>query len=438
VTDTALVGRLLRVYHRHGVPPAVVRRLGGSAAGQEVSYLVAPGPGRGGQAPQAALVVRACRADAPVPVQFRGPFSATPLDWLLGRAATLEYLAAAGYPAPRLVPTHSGDPVGLDGVWLTLATSYLPGRPLRPTLPELRLLGEALGRLHALPVPGAGGPVPGPGAGGPEPGTGRPAPGHAAWDPVAAIPMTLDRLDRVAGLVPPDWRDLHGLFRETVLAVQRRLAELPRGLVHGDAWPGNAVQNVPGQLTLVDWETGGVGLPVLDLGYGLIESLLDVPGGAAGAGDLQPPDTAPPAAVASATTEFPATESPATGSAAAGSAAAGSAAAPGTAAAGTAAAGTAAPSWLVQPDPDRIAAVASGYTAQRVLTSAEGDLLLPAIRFAAAYLGAIHFEQTLLDGVRGPSMDARLTRLRNRLDVSAAVARLATPWLAGPAGRQAR
>jgi Ser/Thr protein kinase RdoA (MazF antagonist) len=94
--------------------------------------------------------------------------------------------------------------------------------------------------------------------------------------------------------------------------------------------------------------------------------------------------------------------------------------------------GTVAPSWLVRPDPDRIAAVASGYTAQRVLTSAERDLLLPAIRFAAAYLGAIHFEQALLDGVRGPSMDARLARLRNRLDVSAAVARLAAPWLAGP------
>ncbi len=390
MTDTAVVGRLLRAYHLRGVPPGAIRRLSGSPAGLAVSYLVAPGPGP-------ALLVRACRADAPVPAQFRGPFSATALDWLVGRAATLEFLAAAGYPAPRLVPTHTGDPVGLDGAWLTLATSYVTGRPLRPTLAELRLLGEALGRLHALPVPE---PRPSTSStvsiasavtSGSQAPAAMPAPGHAAWDPVAAIPATLDRLDRVAALVPPEWLALHGLFRETVLAVRRRLAELPRGVVHGDAWPGNAVQAVPGQLALIDWETGGVGLPVLDLGYCLIESLLDVPAGAApadGAEDVLPPDMDPPGA-------------------------------PGPA------------RWLVEPEESRITAVASGYAAWRVLSPAEHDLLLPAIRFAVAYLGAIHFEQALLDGVRGPSMDARLARLRNRLDVSAAVARLASPPLAG-------
>jgi Ser/Thr protein kinase RdoA (MazF antagonist) len=399
VTETAVVGRLLRAYHLRGVPPAAIRRLSGSPAGVAVSYLVAPEPGP-------ALLIRACRADAPVPPQFRGPFSPTVLDWLLGRAATLEFLAAAEYPAPRLVLTHTGDPVGVDGAWLTLATSHVTGRPLQPTLAELRLLGEALGRLHMVPVPG---PERGPGSGpepGPEPG---PGPGHAAWDPVAAIPGTLERLDRVAALVPPGWRSLYDRFRETVLAVQQRLAELPRGLVHGDAWPGSAVQAVPGQLTLIDWETGGVGLPVLDLGYCLIESLLDVPPGtaaAAGAEDVLPPDMDPPGA-----------SGPASVSGAAGTAE------------GRPASGPA--RWLVEPEESRIAAVASGYAAWRRLSPAEHALLLPAIRFAAAYLGAIHFEQALLDGVRGPSMDARLARLRNRLDVSAAVAQLASPPLTG-------
>jgi Ser/Thr protein kinase RdoA (MazF antagonist) len=305
----------------------------------------------------------------------------------MARAATLECVAAHEYPAPRLIPTHAGDPVGLDGAWLTLATSYVEGAVLRPTLGELRRLGESLGRLHALPVAlppagaGPGGPGAGAGDGWPAAGAwggglapgggllaaggGGLAPGHAAWHPAAAIPAALDRLDRVASLVPDDWRPLHGQFRAAVLAVAQRLGDLPLGVVHGDAWPGNAVQSGPGGVTLIGWETGGAGLPVLDLGHCLIESLLDVP------------------------------------------------------------------QRGVRPDEDRIAAVASGYSAQRLLTRAERDVLLPAIRFATACAGAIHLEQALLEGVLGASMDARWARLRNRIEVSEAVARLASPHLPG-------
>ena len=414
MTDAAVVGRLLRAYHLRGVAAAAVRRLSGSVHGEAVSYLIAP-PDR------PALVLRACRADAPVPVQFRGPFSLTPLDWLMARAATLECLAAHEYPAPRLIPTHAGDPVGLDGAWLTLATSYVEGAVLRPTLGELRLLGESLGRLHELAVPvaglgreggaGAGGGGPWPGGGAPGPGGGVPGPGHAAWHPAAAVPATLHRLDRVAALVPDDWRSLHGQFRDAVLAIQQRLEELPLGTVHGDAWPGNAVQAGPFGVSLIGWETGGAGLPVLDLGHCLIECLLDVPQRGVLPSGVLPPDAVPP------------------GAGAAGVGGAGAAGSAGDAA--SAGAGEAA--WLVQPDQGRIAAVASGYSSWRTLWPAERDVLLPAIRFAAAYIGAIHLEQALLDGVRSESMDARWARLRNRIEVSEAVARLASPHLAaGP------
>ena len=252
------------------------------------------------------------------------------------------------------------------------------------------------------------------------PGGGGPAPGHAAWHPAAAIPAALDRLDRVASLVPGDWRPLHGQFRDAVLAIQQRLGELPLGAVHGDAWPGNAVQAGPGGVTLIDWETGGAGLPVLDLGHCLIESLLDVPQRGVLPPSVLPPDAAPPSAGAAGG----AGAAEAAGSSERGSGAAG-------AVNGTGAAGAGEAQWLVQPDEDRIAAVASGYSSWRTLWPAERDLLLPAVRFAAACIGAIHLEQALLDGVRGESMDARWARLRNRIEVSEAVARLALPHLAG-------
>ncbi len=63
--------------------------------------------------------------------------------------------------------------------------------------------------------------------------------------------------------------------------------------------------------------------------------------------------------------------------------------------------------------------------------AAERALLPVAVRFGACYVGAIHLHQALAEGVRGASMEARLERLRNRVSVSEAVARLAVPHLVG-------
>src|SRR5262249_48864943 len=149
--------------------------------------------------------------------------------------------AARGYPAPRLVPERTGDPVGVAGPWLTLASTFVPGRA--PARAQLGLLGAALGRLHALPVPRA-----------------EPMPGLASWHPAAAIPAALGRLHAVAALLPGEWRPLHEQFRATLLAVQRAVPGLPGAVVHGDAWPANAVVLPDGQAALIDWENGGLGL----------------------------------------------------------------------------------------------------------------------------------------------------------------------------------
>ena len=147
-------------------------------------------------------------------------------------------------------------------------------------------------------------------------------------------------------------------------------------MVHGDAWaatrcrppgggwPGEAG---PAEVILIDWECGGLGVPVLDFGNCLLEGLLDA----------VPPDAGPAA-------------------------------------------------WNVQPGrgPDR-GGGGGIREPRRALSAGERAVLLPAIRFGAAYVGAIHFEQALAEGVRGAAMDARLERLRNRLAVSETVARLA-------------
>jgi Ser/Thr protein kinase RdoA (MazF antagonist) len=172
----------------------------------------------------------------------------------------------------------------------------------------------------------------------------------------AAFLRTAAEVRRAADLVPAD----------LVPADLVPAGLVPAGLVHGDARAGNAVQTAPRQVTLIDWEAAGLGLPVLDLGNCLAECHLDA---------SLPPDR--PEA------------------------------------------------WLVQPGEQRIAAVARGYSRFRALSPAERELLPDAVRFGAAFVGAIHVEAALTGGASGPSMDARLARLRSRLAVSDEVAGLA-------------
>jgi Ser/Thr protein kinase RdoA (MazF antagonist) len=340
VTDAALVGRILREYR---LDPASVRRYRGSVSGTEVGYRIRLPDG-------GVVLVRAYRCDVLLAPHFRGSGTESVTDWLQGRAATLEWLAARGYPAPRVVATREGDPIGVAGAWLTWATTDVPGRALLPGGERSGLLGEALGRLHAL----------GPAAG----------VGLASWHPAAAVPAALGRLDAVALMLPGEWRALHAQFRSALLAVRDASGRLPMAVVHGDAWPGNAVVTAAGEVVLIDWENGGLGLPVVDLGYCLLECHLDA----------GPPAGAPQA-------------------------------------------------WHISPDPGRIAAVLDGYARWRRLDDAERAILADGIRFAAAYIGTIHFEQALLGGVASPAMDARLGRLHNRIAVSQAVADLAARHL---------
>jgi Ser/Thr protein kinase RdoA (MazF antagonist) len=350
VTDAAVVGRILREYHEAGIKPAGIRRLAGSVRGSRVTYHLGSPAGSG-------LVVRALRTDVPLAGQFGGATMAA-TDWLCGRAAILRWLEDRAYPAPRVIRTHSGSLVGLAGVWATLATTYVTGTPLRPDTGQLRLLGEALGRLHALDASTFADGMSAVGS--------VAAVERALWHPETAIPAALGRLQAVASLVPADQRPLLEQLRAVLLEVQRRASLLPTTVVHGDPWPGNAIHTARDEVTLIDWENAGLGVPLLDLGYCLLECR---------------PDAGPPGDQPSAR--------------------------------------------HIRPDEDRIAAVAAGYSRYRRLQPAERDLLPDGMRFPAAFAGAIHFEQALIGGMRGARMDARLERLRNRLTVSDAVAELA-------------
>ena len=345
MTDVAVIGRLLDEYHERSVSPASIEILAGSEHESRISYKLTLTDG-------SAQILRAYRAEGTVPVEMRGPFTETVLDWLAGRARTLAVLATAGYEAPRPVLTRTGELIAVAGPWLAWATSYVPGAVLTPTLDQLRALGETLGRLHRVIAGGRG-------------------PSLAPRHPAVAVPMILSRLDAVADKVPGEWAGMCEAFRQTAIAVESAAPAMPETAVHGDAWARNAVDApAGGPVTLIDWEMGGLGLAVLDLGNCLMECHLN-----SAAPALDPE------------------------------------------------------AWLIAPDEDRIAATASGYASTRTLSAAELALLPYAVRFATTVVGAIHVELALAEGVSGPTMDARLARLENRLEIADEVAALAVPYL---------
>jgi aminoglycoside phosphotransferase (APT) family kinase protein len=73
------------------------------------------------------------------------------------------------------------------------------------------------------------------------------------------------------------WRPLHDVFRPTIEAVRQHSGDLPQSVAHGDAWPGIAVlaDTCQAGVTLIDWETSGLGLPLPDLGHCLLAWHLD-------------------------------------------------------------------------------------------------------------------------------------------------------------------
>lgn len=257
MTDAAVVGRLLDEYHERRVDPAQIRLLAGSEHQARVSYLLTLPDGT-------KQVIRAFRADEPVPLCRQAGTGDTVAGWLTGRARTLALLAEAAFPAPRPIRTRTGELIGVAGAWLTWATSFAPGPVAEPTLGQLRQIGAALGHLHLLAaVPGVVRIGDGP-------------PGLAPRHPAVAVPASLARLDQATGALPAGWQPLDGQVRDVLEAVAAA-GPVPETIVHGDVWARNVVQSSPSAVTLIGWASGGLGLAVLDLGSALVECHRDAP-----------------------------------------------------------------------------------------------------------------------------------------------------------------
>jgi Ser/Thr protein kinase RdoA (MazF antagonist) len=290
--------------------------------------------------------LRASKAEAPVPDWLVGCGAATTPDWLHSRAATLQYLREHCYPAPRVVATRSGASVGQTNGWCAFATTFIDGQVSDPTPHNLWSIAAALGHLHHIQLDQHG------------PTSARP--GQSWWFPDVAIPAVLQQYADLRQTLPSEWYTTVDAFSMTIRSIFAQ--GLPRAIIHGDGWAGNAVQTPTNQTIMIDWEPSGQGIAILDLGRLLLHCHQTI------------------------------------------------------------AAPTAIPASL---SPQLIIAVVDGYCQTRIPTAIERAALLDAIRFSVAFGAASHFTSAQQARWIGPWRE-KLTRRRQWYTISEAIAEIAS------------
>ncbi|GLV60167.1 hypothetical protein KDH_69890 [Dictyobacter sp. S3.2.2.5] len=163
-------------------------------------------------------------------------------------ARLLQFFEQQGYPAERIILTIGQTATASVEGWQLLMTTFLVGAPLEYTPSAFRLLGGAVGRLHAL----------------------KPAltynPPRAGMLPSNELAFAQRQLDAVAALVPPVYIPQFDLLEEALSSLDRG-THLPTTLIHNDCHPFNAVMMAPGHVSLLDWEGSGLGPAVLDVAF---------------------------------------------------------------------------------------------------------------------------------------------------------------------------
>jgi Ser/Thr protein kinase RdoA (MazF antagonist) len=170
-----------------------------------------------------------------------------------GDAAILRFLERQAYPAERLA---DDDPVSdLDGS-AVLVTRFVEGAALPEGTEKFALMGDLLGRLHALPYDNAARPG---GASGEDPSR----EGGPRQDLLAALAF----LDAVDAKVPAAERERFEWLRGKARAADDGEG-LPEALLHGNLLhaPDHAILGDRGPVA-INWKSAGRGPRLADLAY---------------------------------------------------------------------------------------------------------------------------------------------------------------------------
>lgn len=179
---------------------------------------------------------------------------ARPRAGVEGDAAILRFLARQDYPAERLATEDAVSE--LAGAWV-LVTRFVDGEPLPAGAEKIGMMGDLLGRLHAL-APDESVSRPG-GGGGDDPRR----EGHPRQDLLAALSF----LDAVGTKVTAAHRERFEQLRDQVRSADDGDG-LPAALIHGNLLhdPDHALLTGQGPVA-INWKSAGRGPRLADIAY---------------------------------------------------------------------------------------------------------------------------------------------------------------------------
>ena len=178
--------------------------------------------------------------------------SSRPLQATRGDAELLAWLEGARFPAERCA---TDDPVSVHDGRSVLVTELVPGRASPTTRQGFELLGQLLGRLHAMDAACTAARRPG-----------------GAWHHLAPDSSPHGELQAIRTLfhdarhrVPADHRQLY----DRMAGQLRTLSDghdQPHAVVHPDFVPRNVIATRESKPTVIDWTGAGWGPRIISLG----------------------------------------------------------------------------------------------------------------------------------------------------------------------------
>ena len=163
-------------------------------------------------------------------------------------ARMLAFLAEQSYQAEQIVHTIHNDAIVSYEDKLLLVTRFIEGVPVDYSDSALHLLGETLGKLHALRVEDMS-ILP-----------------KAEMLPAPELAYAWSELSKVADNVPIVLQQHYNVLAQAIHTLNR-CKNAPLVIIHNDCHPANAIRTSSNEVVLIDWLGAGLGPAVIDVGF---------------------------------------------------------------------------------------------------------------------------------------------------------------------------
>lgn len=167
--------------------------------------------------------------------------------------AVLKYLEANDFPASRIKSTIKGEDIFSYNEQFGIVTSYIDGKHPELNAETIEKIGVLMAQLHSLPISSE---IP-----------------NSIWNVIDGRNSINQNIQNLSGEKIDHWDEIIPQLKQAFDGLPD-LINLPKVLIHTDIGPNNSIESPDGKLSLIDWDDGGLGQSVIDIGNVLSQVLI--------------------------------------------------------------------------------------------------------------------------------------------------------------------